>query len=188
MALQTVVSGGIPAGYIGEPALDGPTRAQPAYLSSATPANNIIGRAFTVESGMTGQPLAGDNGDNPAPLKVTAGGAGVFAGVLGHPKAYAQANLVSTTGLGALPNGVPVELFQEHPGLFLELPAAAAPGHLVYFVTATGVLVSAARTANAPAGANPEPIGEVVRYTGITAGPGLYVVHLGAVNRPSAST
>lgn len=186
MALQTSVVGNIPAGYIGEPALDGPTRAQPAYLSSATPANNIVGRAFTVESGMTGQPLAGDQGANPAPMKVTAGGSGAFAGILGHPKAYAQTNLVSTTGLGALPNGIPVELFQEHPGLFLVLPAAHEVGDLVYYQTADGVLVGGERGAAAPANTNPAPIGEIVRYDGVTAGGGLYVVRLGAINRPSA--
>lgn len=186
MPFQTVVGAAIPAGYIGEPALDGPTRAQPAYLSSATPANNIVGRAFTVESGATGQPLAGDNGANPAPLKVTAGGAGVFAGILGHPKAYAAATLFGD-GSQALANGVAVELFQEHPGLFLQLPAAAAVGDYVYFTTADGSLVTAGPGANAPAGANTRPVGEVTRYTGITAGVGLYVVRLGEVQRPSAT-
>lgn len=186
MPYQTTVGASIPAGYIGEAALDGPSRVQPAILLSGTPANNIMGRAFTVADGGTGQPLASAPGAHPVQLKAQAGGAGVFAGILISPKTHAQASLTQA-GLGALANGVAVELAEEHPGLFLQVPGACGVGDLVYFLTATGALVTAARTANAPANANTTPIGEVVRYDVATAGGGLAVIRIGAVNRPSAT-
>lgn len=186
MAFQTSVKAALPAGYIGEAALDGPVRIQPAILKSgANAANNIMGRAFTNVAGGTGSFSAA--GANPVQLKAAAGGAGIFAGILMSPKTHAQATL-SQNSLGALPDGTHVELAQEHPGLFLEVAAPAVVGHFVYFLTADGSLVTAAPSANAPAGANPTPIGEVVRYAVATAGGGMLAVRIGAVNRASATT
>lgn len=183
--LQKTVLAVIPAGLPGETALAGPYRAQPAKLATATVANNIVGRACTVSEGGTGQPKIGDNGANPAVLTAVVGGAGVFAGLLSHPKIYAQQDLTGN-GLGAIANGTIVELVQESAGEFITLKTAANVGDLVYFETADGELVSAARTANAPAGCNPTPIGELVRYDGETVTGGLYVLHVGAISRPSA--
>lgn len=183
--LQKTVLAVIAAGLPGERALDGPRRAQPATLDSATPASNIVGRAFTVKSGMTGQPKIGDGGANPAAMKVEAGGAGVFAGLLSHPKAYAQASLTSD-GLGALPNGTIAEFTQESAGEFILLKTAADVGHLIYFETADGELAAAAPGAAVPAGCNATPIGSLVRYDGETPTGGLYVLHIGAVSRPTA--
>lgn len=182
---QKSVESVIPAGLIGELALHGHVRAQPARLDSADASQNVVGRAFTVKEGGTGQPLAGDNGANPHTLIVQAGGAGAFAGILFHPKVYAQAKLTADA-LGPLSNGVIVELCQEAAGLFIAVPAPAKVGDLVYFLTDGGELLTAAADAPAPAGADKTPIGRIERFDVKTAGGGLANAYIGPVSRASA--
>lgn len=183
---QQTVSGVIPAGLIGEGALFGATRSQPGRLDTTAPANNIMGRAFTVKDGGTGQPLAGDNGANPHTLIVQAGGAGAFAGILWHPKVHVQLNLTAQNGLGALPNGVIADFAQEHPGLFVSVPEDTSVGDFVYFLIADGSLLTATPDADVPAGANTTPIGRVERFDVATPAGGLAVAYIGPVTRPAA--
>ena len=49
MTFQATVYDNIGFGVVGELFLDGPLRAQPGRLDSASAANNVIGRAFTVK-------------------------------------------------------------------------------------------------------------------------------------------
>lgn len=182
---QKTVGAAYPAGLIGELALHGPLRSQPAKLDSADADNNIVGRAFTVKSGGTGQPLAGDNGANPHTLIVEAGGTGVFAGLLIHPKALSNP-VLNADSLGAVPNGTIVDLAQEAAGVNVAVSAACDVGDLVYYLEADGALVTAAPAANAPTGAAKTPIGRIERFDVATPTGGLAVASLTAITRPSA--
>lgn len=181
MPFQSSVAAQIGFGVVGELALEGPLRAQPARLASGDAANNVVGRAFTATTGATGSwdGTSADAGD-PAPLIVAAGGAGVFAGILANPKVYpglgttAGGTLASTL---ILPNAALVELVQECAGIVVALGAASAVGDTVYFLEATGVLVTTAPGAAVPVGANPVPIGTVERFTNAAAS--LAVISLG---------
>lgn len=188
MPFQTSVSGQIGFGVVGELFLEGPLRAQPARLQSADAANNVVGRAFTVVSGGTGSWTANGDAVNPAPMVAAAGGAGVFAGILGNPKVYVSQGTAADGTLAptlTLPNGTMGELVQETAGIIVALGAASDVGDSVYYLTATGVLVTTAPGAAAPAN-SAGPIGRVERYD--ATGAGLAVVSLlqPAIQPPAA--
>jgi len=171
MTFQTTVASNIGFGVVGEGYLDGPTRAQPAKLDSADPANNVVGRAFTVSDDGT---ASFETSADPKPITVAAGGTGVFAGILGNPKNYV---LYGTTAGGTLassltlPDQTIVALFLEHPGLIVTLAAGCAVGDWVYWTNATGVLTTAAPgLANAPANSTRVPGGRVERFESAAAG------------------
>ena len=110
---------------VGTLAFDGPQRTVPLILDSASEANNVFGRAFTYKTEDTAQ----------------AGGAGVFAGIMTNPHAYA---IDQTTAK----NGTAGEFL--HMGeVFVKLapavvegkdPVVPAIGSQVYFVASTGEL------------------------------------------------
>lgn len=172
MPFQTSVSEFIGFGVPGEIYLDGPLRAQPVRLTTTDAANNVFGRALTVVSGATGTGAAGD-GANPAPMVAAAGGTGRFAGILANPKEHvsygtAAGGPFATTF--ALPNGTIASAVQETAGIVVTLGAASNVGDWVYFLTATGVLVTAAPNAAAPANTNAGgPIGKVERFVNAAA-------------------
>lgn len=179
MTFQTTVYSNIGFGVVGEPFLDGPFRAQPARLDSASAANNVIGRAFTVKDDAT---ASFETSADPQPLDVQAGGTGVFAGILAMPKNYALYGTAAGGTLAsslALPNNTMVELVQECPGLIVELGAACAIGDWVWFNTTTGVLETTAPGASAPAGTARVPNGRVTRYESAAAG--LAVIEFNAI-------
>lgn len=163
----------IAAGNVGELAFDGPLNAQTAILNSADAANNVVGRAFTH--------LAAEG-------QVTAGGAGVFAGILANPKAHASRGTVAGGTLAAtltLANGETGEFVQMTPGMFVALPAAAANiGDQVIYATATGILATQAPGTAPGAGNAIVPGATVVRYekSGVA---GLAVI---ALNGPALGT
>lgn len=179
MTLQSAVNANMGFGVVGELFLEGPLRAQPARLNSGTPANNIVGRAFTVQADATG---SYDTTADPKALAVQAGGTTVFAGILANPKVYALLGTAANGTLAAslvLPNNTMVELVQETAGLIVSLPAAAAIGDWVYYLNADGSLLTAAPgTGNAPASSTRVPNGRVTRY-GIAAA-GLAVIEFNA--------
>lgn len=157
---QSIVRSDIAAGVVGELAFEGPLNAQPAILNSADAANNVIGRAFTH--------LAAEG-------EVTAGGAGVFAGILAAPKSYASGGTAAGGTLAAsmtLRNGEIGEFVQGTPGIYVALPAAAANiGDQVIYATATGILATQAPGTAPGAGNALIPGATVVRYEkGGTAG------------------
>lgn len=182
MAFQTVVNSVIAAGVPGELGLEGPLVAQPARITSADPTQNVVGRAFSVVSGATGTPLAGDAGANPAPLVVRAGAAtvtSVFAGVLANPKVYASYGTAAGGPFAptiTVPNGTQGEFVTETAGIWVELPAAAAPGDNVSYTIATGVLVTAAPGVAFPGTAATQPIGRVERF--VSTGANLALISL----------
>ena len=107
---------------VGTLAFDGPQRAVALVLDTTTEANNVFGRAFTYKTEDTAQ----------------AGGAGVFAGIMTNPHAYA---IDQTTGK----NGTAAEFL--HMGeVFVLLTDSTTPaiGDKVYFVPATGELTTTA--------------------------------------------
>lgn len=189
MAFQSTIAAQQGAGVVGELALDGPFRGQPAILHSANAANNVVGRACTITSGATGSWAAGSPGAaDPKPLIVAAGGNGVFAGLLANPKVYA---LLGTTAGGplasslTLPNDVAVELVTMG-FVWVSLPAAANPGDVLYYLTADGTLATAAPAAAKPAGSGQMAIGKVEFY--VDAGAGLALVSIAdRINTPAGS-
>jgi len=184
MGFQTAVNANIGFGVVGELFLEGPLRAQPGILNSATPANNVIGRAFYLVDDATG---TYDTSVDPQPLEVQAGNVAnnanaVFSGILANPKVYANFGVTGDT-LGAnmtLPNNTMVELVQESAGLIIQVSAACATGDWVYSTNATGVLTTTAPNAAAPANSTRIPGGVIVRYESAAAG--LAVMALGNVN------
>lgn len=164
-------------GVVGELHNDSPHRGQPGVLNTADPANNVIGRALTVVSGATGSWAAGSAGaSDPKPMIMAAGGAGVFAGILANPKVYVGYG-GATGPLSpslAVPNGIVIEAVTEGD-IIVAIGAASAPGDSVYYLTATGVLVTTAPGAAAPAN-SAGPIGTIERYTNAAAS--LAVLHL----------
>ena len=116
-AMRTAIAGTL--------AFDGPQRAVALVLDTTTEANNVFGRAFTYKTEDTAQ----------------AGGAGVFAGIMTNPHAYAIDQVTAK-------NGTAGEFL--HMGeVFVKLVPAVADskvpvvpviGSKVYFVAATGEL------------------------------------------------
>lgn len=150
----------IAAGVVGELAFDGPLNAQPAIINSADAANNVVGRAFTHTA---------NEGE------VTAGGVGVFAGILGLPKSYASRGTTAGGTLAAtlaLANGETGQFIQETPGIFVSLGATACNiGDQVIYATATGILATQPPGTAPGAGNALIPGATVVRYEkGATAG------------------
>lgn len=174
MTFQSTVFNNIGFGVIGEYYLDGPVRAQPAILNTATEANNVYGRAFTTVDGATaGYGAATD----PLPLQAAAGGTGVFAGILTSPKTG-----VIYTGLAStlvVPNNTIVELTQECAGVIIAVPAACAVGDWVWYATATGILQTTAPGAAAPGGTVRVPNGRITHFK--TDAAGLAVMEFNAI-------
>jgi len=141
MGIQTVVNVTQGFGIIGERYDNSPVRSQPFMLNSASAANNVFGRAFTVLS--EGVARAG----NP-------GGTNVFAGILVNPKSHALLGSASNTLAASLTlaNNVTAEI--ANMGCFVvTLPTASSPiGNLVIYDNTTGVLETIAPGADLPVG------------------------------------
>lgn len=107
---------------VGTLAFDGPQRAVALVLDTTTEANNVFGRAFTYKTEDTAQ----------------AGGAGVFAGIMTNPHAYA---IDQTTAKNATAGE-----FLHMGEVFVLLTDSTTPaiGDKVYFVPATGELTTKA--------------------------------------------
>ena len=158
MAFQSTVSTAQGFGVVGEVAFDGPTRAQPYVLVSADASYNVVGRAFTV----TSEGVA------------AAGGSGVFAGILVHPKHYASYGTAVGGPLAptlTLANNATGELLTMGE-IVVALPGAAAIGDAVKYNTTTGIL----GTGTPGAGEAAVPNAKVSHYT--VSGAGLAVITL----------
>lgn len=182
MAFQSTINANIGFGVVGELFLEGPLRAQPGILNSATPANNVIGRAMY---NLADASASFETTADPKPLSVGAGnvaGTQVFAGILANPKVYPNYG-VTGNSLGpnlTVPNGTVVELVQESAGIIIQVPTTVAIGDWVYATNATGVLTTTAPNAAAPANSTRIPGGVIVRYESAAAG--LAVMALGNQN------
>lgn len=155
MTFQSTVRSELATGVIGDFAVvDGGERVFPYMLDSASAANNVIARAFTVKSEGVAQ----------------AGGSGVFAGILVNPKSYAYNGLFNNSSDQlALPNGANGEL-AKRGYVFVRLPAAAAIGDYVVYNTTTGVLSTVTDPQTPGAGNALVPNARVAMYTITVAG------------------
>lgn len=155
MTFQSTVNLDQPLGVPGEMIFDGPTRAAPYLLNSASAAYNIVGAtAYTVSS----EGVA------------AAGGTGVFAGILAKPKTYASYGTSAGGPLAAtmtLPNNATGEMLQMGI-MVVALPnsQAANIGDLLTYNTTTGVISTVAPVASFTASQTTN----VLTVTAITAG------------------
>lgn len=157
-------------GVIGEIILSGPSRAQPAILSSTAAANNVVGRAF--------RHVALSDTD------VTADAAGVFAGILVNPKVYAT----SGTSIGTLeptltlPNETEAE-FLTMGMIIVDVTLDATTntrrqiGDEIYYQDTTGRLTSVQAGTAAGAGFTRVPTGVIIRNN-VDGSPGLAIIQL----------
>lgn len=153
MGFQSTVALNQGFGVVGEIVFEGPLRATPGIIKGADPTLNVVGRAFTVDV---------------ADGQYTAGGTGVFGGILANPKALSS---VGTSAGGPLaptltvPNGTVGE-FVTMGEIVVALGAGANIGDPVKFVNATGVIATGAPGAGETAIAN----AKVTRFSNAAAG------------------
>lgn len=165
MPFQTTIRSDIGAGIVGDLALEGPLIAQPGIITSGTPANNVIGRAFT---------------HTATEGVMAAGGAGVFAGILANRAEYFSLGTAADGSLAptmTLPNGVVGDFVKGTPGIFVTLANAFNIGDQVTYVNATGELGAIDPGGEPPGGSTIISGAFVVRYN--SAAPGLAVISLG---------
>jgi hypothetical protein len=157
-------------GVPGELRKDGPTRAQPRFIVSADPTQNVVGRAFTQNAAGAGVPLG----------SVGAGGTGVFAGLLANPKVYASYGTVVNGPLApsmVVPNQITGE-FLLMGFVVAQLSAGTANiGDQIHFVQATGALIAVA-PGTAPAAGNTLVPNTVVDELPQTSAAGLVLLRM----------
>lgn len=131
MAFQNSVRTELGYGVPGELAFEGPLRARPAVLNSTDPANNVVGRWFTL------------NADGKT---YGAGGTGPMGGLLSNPKVYASSGN-STDG----PLGASMTLRNNEIGELIEMgfPVISVAGEvhvgwIAHYNTTTGVIIAVA--------------------------------------------
>ena len=177
MSFQSAIALAQGFGLIGEPAFDGPTRAQPGVVKG-TAANIVVGRFFT-------QDLADG--------QFTPGGTNPLGGLLINPKALQS---IGTTGGGPLaptltvPAGTVCE-FATMGEFIVALLAGANIGDKVTFATADGQLSALASSVSVTgsistttltvtavaAGSAPLAVGQVI--SGANVVPGTVITALG---------
>jgi hypothetical protein len=140
MTLQKNVLFDYGFGVVGESRKHGARRAKPGFIVTTDPTQNVVGRAFT-------QPGAGG--------AVSAGGTGIFYGILAWPKQYASRGTAAGGPLAptlTLPNNVEAEFVEADYALVVMMSNASVQiGDYVVFANATGVLTSVRPGAALPA-------------------------------------
>lgn len=157
MAITNQIPSEMVSGVVGEVAFDGPTRATGVIVDSgAVPA--VIGHAATYKTNSV--------------ESIKAGGAGVFAGIIIHPKAYAVDS-------DTLEDGTQCEVLSMGE-VYVKLASdGAVIGDPVYYVPATGELTAAADDGEAEPTANTAiPNCVVSRHNVSVATPTLAVIKL----------
>lgn len=141
MTLQTTVRYDYGFGVVGESRKHGSRRAKPGFIVTTDPTQNVVGRAFT-------QPNTGG--------AVSAGGTGVFYGLLASPKQYVSKGTAAGGPLApsiVLPNNVEAEFVEADYAFIAQMSNANVHiGDYVVFANATGILQSVAPGAALPAG------------------------------------
>ena len=152
MGFQTNVRIGQGGATLGEVRFGSPMSADPKIILSTAAANNVIGRAVQV--------IAASD------LGVTAdlGSAGIFAGILIHPKSYS----LQGTSEGTLESSVTLRNNENIEVLTMgtmtvAITSAGNIGDEIYFNFNTGVLLAQAPGGSAPADHARVPGGFVVR-------------------------
>lgn len=177
MSFQSTVNFVQGFGVVGELYRDGPTRAQSLILNSGSAANNVIGRAFTLQAEGMAQ----------------AGGTAPFVGILANPKTYAS---FGTTGGGplaptiTLANNGQAE-FVTIGEIIVSFAGAFNIGDGVLYDTTTGAISSQSQTASgtgaistttltiSAVAAGSAPFGVGQRVTGPNVAPDTYITALG---------
>lgn len=152
MTFQSTVAAAQGFGVVGDLFAEGPTRARPFLLDSASAAYNIMGRAFTIKSEGVAE----------------AGGTGPFGGLLIGPKEQAMQGTSADGTLAptlTLRNDEIAELC-DMGEVIVSVPAAAAIGDKVLYDTTTGALSTVAPVAAFTASQTTT----VLTVTAITAG------------------
>lgn len=142
MALQSTIRRQTGEGVAGELSHHAPLRAQPVRLASTNAALNIVG-SVALHWLADGSGAAADS----------TAGTGVFAGVLAQPKNYASGGTLANGPLAptmTLPNNTIAEAVQEGM-MYANVTNTPAIGDVVYALNASGLLVTAAPGAAAPA-------------------------------------
>lgn len=168
MGFQSAVRFDQGYGVPGEFAFDGPKRAEPGLLNSAAAANNVIGRAFTLDAATPGVWRAGDPTANGERIAILTG-----------PKQYAAYG-DATGPLAAsltLPNGVVGQFATMGQIIVRSTTPNNAVGNIVRFVQASGEIVTAAPGTALPAGQSEIPNATVIRVPQ-PADDGLVVIQL----------
>lgn len=132
MGFQTTVNLTQGFGVQGEIIYDGPVRSAPWNLVSTPEANVIGATAYTVVS----------PGTDTTAGTATAGGTGVYCGILANPKTATFTGTIGTPTM-TLPDDAIGELVTMGQ-ITLLLTTTANPGDLLYFNNTTGVLSSIA--------------------------------------------
>lgn len=138
--VQQVVRFDYGFGVPGESRKHGSRRAKPGFIVSADATQNVVARAFTqVKTGGV----------------VSAGGTGVFFGLLANPKQYASRGTAAGGPLAptlTLPNNVEAEFVEaDYSFVAVMSNANVAIGDYVVFAQATGILTSVTPGAALPA-------------------------------------
>lgn len=140
MSIQSTVRFDYGFGIVGESRKHGARRAKPGLILTGTPANNVVGRAFTQAN--TGGTVA-------------AGGTGVLFGILANPKQYASRGTSAGGPLAptvTLANGTIGEFVESDYSLIVQLTNANPKiGDYIVFAQADGQLTSVAPGAALPA-------------------------------------
>jgi hypothetical protein len=134
MPFQSVVRLDTAFGVPGEFYSDGPKRAEPGTIRSATPANNIFGRGFSLDSALPGVWRSGDPAAN-----------GERYGILVSPKEHASYGTAAGGPLAptiTLPNEVTAQIATMGQIIVQARDAANLVGNIVRIVKATGEIVT----------------------------------------------
>ncbi len=136
MAFQQTVRYDYAFGVPGEIKFDGPTRAQPGFLNSASAAYNIVGATIFTQPAAGGAVVAGG--------AIGPGSGNVFFGLLANPKLYASFGTVSGGPLAptlTLSNNVEAE-FLLMGYVVVAVPAACSIGDLLTYNLTTGAIAT----------------------------------------------
>lgn len=168
---QKIVSNALlGSGVVGEFYSTEPQGSRALILNSASAANNVIGRVAT---------YVDDQNDQAGVAASTR-----FAGIIGFPKSLIRQTLDDSS---TIPNGTVAELINQGY-VYVNLPAVADKGDLVYYSNTTGELATIAPTGIPPAGHTRLPGGKVeifnVTADGISV---IYVDHGGDISDSTGS-
>jgi hypothetical protein len=157
---QSAVNRNYTTGFPGDIVRDGPTRAKPARIASATlqtdpgASSNRVSRAFGYTSEQAAQGgVTGPTSTFSAVLPLVSVGGPNYFGVLGHPKHYALAGTVAGGTLAGsmdLPLGANAEFFDMVTGIVAEIFNETTAAKAINYGDSLAYVSSAITTAQNP--------------------------------------
>lgn len=161
-AFQTQINRDVAGGIVGEISHDGPTRAESRIVNSAAEENNRFGRAFTFNADGT----------------VSAGGDGVFCGLMINPKAQAARGGIASDEFGLFVQNQSSAEFLSMGIVFVNTSTPARIGDDVFYSVATGEILTKSAGSEAIEGQPKIANAKVSRYEQLGANGGLISVTL----------